>query len=60
MFDPMFTTKGENGLGLGLDIRRRIVTAHNGELQCDSIVGEGTTFKVCLPIHLPPEMVTEI
>jgi len=60
IFDPMFTTKGENGLGLGLDICRRIVTAHRGELICKSTVGEGTTFTVCLPIHLPSDFVTEI
>jgi two-component system, NtrC family, sensor kinase len=60
IFDPMFTTKGENGLGLGLDICRRIVIAHSGKLVCESTVGEGTTFKVCLPLHLPNDFVTEI
>lgn len=50
IFDPLFTTKGENGLGLGLDICRRIVGDHDGELICKSTVGEGTTFTVKLPL----------
>ena len=49
VFDPLFTTKGENGLGLGLDICRRIVKAHKGELICSSVEGEGTTFSIMIP-----------
>lgn len=55
VFDPLFTTKGENGLGLGLDICRRIVKAHKGELICSSVEGEGTTFTMMIPTN-PTEL----
>lgn len=55
VFDPLFTTKGENGLGLGLDICMRIVKAHKGELLCSSVEGKGTTFTIMIPLH-PTEM----
>lgn len=50
IFDPFYTTKpvGE-GTGLGLAICRSIVTAMAGEIEVDSIPGEGTTFRVTLP-----------
>jgi signal transduction histidine kinase len=51
IFEPFFTTKdvGE-GTGLGLDIVRRVVVGHGGEIRVDSKPGE-TTFKVRLPIN---------
>jgi signal transduction histidine kinase len=50
IFDPFFTTKpvGE-GTGLGLDIVRRIVQWHSGEIEVDSRPGR-TEFRVKLPI----------
>lgn len=50
IFDPFFTTKsiGE-GTGLGLDIVRRIVQWHNGEVEVGSRPGH-TEFRVRLPI----------
>ena len=50
IFDPFFTTKpvGE-GTGLGLDIVRRVVHWHNGEVTVDSRPGH-TEFRVRLPI----------
>jgi len=50
IFDPFFTTKavGE-GTGLGLDIVRRIVQWHNGDVDVDSEPGK-TEFRVRLPV----------
>jgi signal transduction histidine kinase len=49
IFDPFFTTKpvGE-GTGLGLDISRRIVRTHDGNIELDSRPGR-TEFRVLLP-----------
>jgi signal transduction histidine kinase len=49
IFDPFFTTKpvGE-GSGLGLDIVRRLVQRHNGQIEVDS-APEKTEFRVILP-----------
>jgi signal transduction histidine kinase len=47
IFLPFFTTKGANkGTGLGLYVMKRIVEAHEGEIQVDSKDGVGTTFRV--------------
>ena len=53
IFDPFFTTKpvGE-GTGLGLSISHGIVARHRGTLTVESVLGEGTSFKVSLPVHL--------
>jgi signal transduction histidine kinase len=50
IFDPFFTTKpvGE-GTGLGLDIARRIVRQHNGQIVLDSRPGH-TEFRVTIPM----------
>jgi signal transduction histidine kinase len=49
IFDPFFTTKavGE-GTGLGLDISRRVVSWHNGEIDVSSEPGR-TEFRVTFP-----------
>lgn len=49
VFAPFFTTKGDKGLGLGLDISRNIIRQHGGELGFSSEAGKGTTFRVRLP-----------
>jgi signal transduction histidine kinase len=48
IFEPYFTTK-PSGLGLGLDLTRRIVEAHGGKIVVDSQPGEGTRIRVHLP-----------
>ncbi len=50
IFDPFFTTKpaGE-GSGLGLDIVKKIIAKHNGEISVESEPGK-TTFFVSLPV----------
>lgn len=50
IFKPFFTTK-EKGLGLGMDICKQIVEAHGGVLAVDSVLGNGTTVSVVLPIR---------
>ena len=49
IFDPFFTTKeAGKGTGLGLEIAKRIVLRHGGEIRVDSSP-DGTTFAVRLP-----------
>lgn len=50
IFDPFFTTKEVGkGTGMGLEITRRIVLKHHGEINVKSKPGE-TIFTVCLPL----------
>lgn len=52
IFDPGFTTKGAGvGTGLGLSIVYQIVKDHNGEVEVESEVGKGSTFRVLLPVR---------
>lgn len=44
IFEPYFTTKGENGNGLGLEIVSRIVHKHGGEISVSSQPNKGTCF----------------
>ncbi|MCZ7666480.1 MAG: sensor histidine kinase [Chloroflexi bacterium] len=39
------------GTGLGLAIAHEIVLIHNGRLEVESVEGEGSTFRICLPIY---------
>jgi signal transduction histidine kinase len=49
VFEPFFTTKPQ-GSGLGLAIVRKIVDAHDGRLDLQTIQGKGTTIRVTLPV----------
>ena len=50
IFDPFFTTK-KKGSGLGLMIVQRIVREHGGLIKLESHVGQGTTFRIWLPLR---------
>jgi putative PEP-CTERM system histidine kinase len=50
LFRPFRTTK-KRGLGIGMFQAKMIVEAHRGQIQVESEVGSGTTFRVLLPLQ---------
>ncbi len=57
VFDPFFTTKPQGvGTGLGLWISFCIAAEHQGRLELDTEVGQGTTFTLVLPTRLPSDI----
>lgn len=56
LYQPYFSTK-PSGTGLGLTLVREIVESCDGWIEVDSILGEGTTFDVWLPlVERPPSV----
>lgn len=49
IFQPFFTTK-HRGSGLGLPIVKKILEAHGGSIEVSSVLGQGTTAIVTIPI----------
>ncbi|MEM1127742.1 MAG: ATP-binding protein [Bacteroidota bacterium] len=49
LFDPLFTTKGESGNGMGLSVSKGILREHGGAITVESIPGHGTTFHLIFP-----------
>jgi len=48
IFMPFFSTKGK-GTGLGLSICHNIIKSHNGSIELESQINQGTTFTIKLP-----------
>jgi two-component system NtrC family sensor kinase len=54
IFEPFFTTKRKKGVGLGLSVAYGIIQEHGGSINVRSTLGEGTTFRVELPLKNMP------
>jgi signal transduction histidine kinase len=52
--EPFFSTKGEEGTGLGLAMAFGIIRRHEGTLEIETAAGQGTTFRLTLPCHHSP------
>ena len=50
IFNPFFSTKSKAGTGLGLSITSRMISIHNGKIDVESILNQGTTFRIMLPL----------
>lgn len=52
IFDPFFTTKPiGKGTGLGLSLSYGLVQKHHGSIQVESTMGQGTCFRIRLPVR---------
>ena len=49
IFNPFFTTKSD-GIGFGLAIISKILDEHGGRITVESTLGEGSVFRVFLPL----------
>jgi putative PEP-CTERM system histidine kinase len=49
LFRPFQTTK-KNGLGIGMFQSKMIIEAHGGRITVESVLGQGTTFRIFLPL----------
>ena len=60
IFEPFFTTKSLNkGTGMGLATVYGIVKQHEGWIDVDTAIGEGTVFRVYIPVTDKPLVIEE-
>jgi signal transduction histidine kinase len=50
LFTPFYSTKA-SGAGLGLPVSKKIITDHNGFIQVESKINQGTKFSIYLPLN---------
>ena len=61
VFEPFFTTKNTGqGTGLGLAVSQGIVKDHDGWMEVGDRPQGGAVFRVFLPVHADPSLVTEL
>lgn len=53
IFNLFFSTKGKKGTGIGLAVTKKIVEDHGGSIDFTSVEGQGTTFRIYLPLVVP-------
>ncbi|MGD6852383.1 MAG: ATP-binding protein [Candidatus Bathyarchaeia archaeon] len=54
LWTPLFTTKAK-GMGFGLSVCKRFIEAHGGSVAAETRLGQGSIFKVVLPMNFKPE-----
>jgi signal transduction histidine kinase len=59
IFEPFKSGKGQSGTGLGLAVARKVIREHHGRIVVESVPGEGTTFRIRLPIQDTAQMSDE-
>ncbi len=52
VFEPLYTTKGERGTGMGLAVVAGTMREHLGDISLDSELGKGTTFTLQFPLNV--------
>lgn len=56
LFEPFVSQGKENGTGLGLTVVQKIVQDHGGEISVKNTGGDGTTFRLLLPLPELPSL----
>ncbi len=56
LFNSFFTTKGEDGTGLGMAVVQSLVQGMHGSIEVESAPGEGTTFRLRFPVRVGEEV----
>lgn len=50
IFEPLYTTKGSSGTGMGLTVSQGIVQEHGGRIEIESAPGRGSRFRLVFPL----------
>ena len=59
-FTRLRSAQGEEGVGLGLSITRKLVSLLNGKLSVQSVPDRGTTFTISIPVETSPNVATTL